>query len=300
MIFRARIKYLKRRTKNLIMKFFPDFRINTFEDEKFLTYVYKKRLGIFRCADQIENLALRGSGADYDFLDQTNGPSYNLGLTSTDLHATYHLYKNSTNILPKLRNIIVFFVPIATGLDLTKTREKYRYVAYSHYFNIPYQCTQDISKRVERRIIKKCKSLAVPNVPDSYRGYDEKKYLGSNTDVVKRAKAHLRENQREPDQMRWLNKMIELADQLGHRIWIVIPPVRSDFKNELPKSEILYSKLYDLDIGHHTILNFYDDNRFDDSDMGDTDHLNESGAKKITAEIMTSIQSENYLCHHVD
>lgn len=293
MIFKNVKKHLKRSTKKLIMKFFPDFRINTFEDEKFLTYVYKKRLGILQCADQIENLALRGSGADYDFLDQTNGPSYNLGLTSTDLHATYHLYKNSTNILPKLRNVIVFFVPIATGLDLTKTREKYRYVAYSHYFNIPYQCTQDISRRIERRIIKKCKNLAVPNIPNWYRGYDKKKFLESDGDVVVRAKAHLRENQREPDQMRWLNKMIKLADQLGHHIWIVIPPVRSDFKNELPKPKALFSKLYNMDIGQHTILNFYDDDKFDDSDMGDTDHLNEKGAIKITAEVLTSIQSVN-------
>lgn len=93
--------------------------------------------------------------------------------------------------------------------------------------------------------------------------------------------------------MCWLNKMIELADHLGHRIWIVIPPVRSDFKNELPKSEVLFSKLYNMDIGQHTILDLYDDDKFDDSDMGDTDHLNEKGAIKITAEVLTSIQSVN-------
>ena len=293
MIFKNVKNRLKRLAKKTVIKVFPDFRINTFEDNEFLTYVYKKKLGLLRCADQIENLALRGSGADYDFLDQTNGPSYNLGLTSSDLHATYHLYKNSTDILPKLQNIIVFFVPIAPGFDLTKIREKYRYVAYGHFFDIPYQDARDISRRIERRIIKKCESLTAPNIPILYRGYDKKKYLGSDHDVVKRAKAHLRENQREPDQMCWLNKMIELADQLGHRIWIVIPPVRSDFKNELPKSEVLFSKLYNMDIGQHTILDFYDDDKFDDSDMGDTDHLNEKGAIKITAKILSSIQSVN-------
>lgn len=45
------------------MKVFPDFRINAFQDNEFLTYVYKKKLGFLRCADQIESLALRGSGA---------------------------------------------------------------------------------------------------------------------------------------------------------------------------------------------------------------------------------------------
>ena len=186
-----------------------------------------------------------------------------------------------------------FFVPIAPGLDLTNTREKYRYVAYGHFFDIPYQNAQNIHKRIERRIIKKCKNLAVPNIPNWYRGYDKKKFLESGGDVVVRAKAHLRENQREPDQMCWLNKMIELADQLGHHIWIVIPPVRSDFKNELPKSKALFSKLYNMDIGQHTILNFYEDDRFDDSDMGDTDHLNEQGAIKLTAKVLTSIESVN-------
>ena len=108
-MFKSRIQHLKRHAKKAIIKVFPDFRINTYQNTEFLTYVYKKKLGLLACADQIESLALRGSGADYDFFDQTNGPNYNLGLTSSDLHATYHLYKNSTDILPKLRNIIVFF-----------------------------------------------------------------------------------------------------------------------------------------------------------------------------------------------
>jgi hypothetical protein len=292
-MFKSGVKRLERLATKFVRKVFPDFRINTFQDNEFLTYVYKKKLGLLQCADKIESLALRGSGADYDFLDQTNGPNYNLGLTSTDLHATYHLYKNSTYILPKLQNVIIFFVPIAPGLELTKSREKYRYVAYRHFFDIPYQDARDISKRIERRIIKKCDSLTAPNIPILYRGYDKKKYLGPGTDVATRAKAHLRENQREPDQMCWLNKMIELADQIGHRIWIVIPPFKSDFKSELPKSEVLFSKLYNMDIGKHTILDFYDDDRFDDSDMGDTDHLNEKGAIKITAKILASIQGVN-------
>ena len=292
-MFKFGIKHLKRYVKKLKMKVFPGFRINTFQDTEFLTYAYKKKLGLLARADQIESLALRGSVADYAFFDENNGPNYNLGLTSSSLHETYQLYKNSIDFLPKLQNIIIFFPPNSPGFELTKTSEKYRCVAYGHFFDIPYQDARDISRRIERRIIKKCESLTAPNIPILYRGYDNKKYLGSDHDVVKRAKAHLRENQREPDQMCWLNKIIELADQLGHRIWIVIPPVKSDFKNELPKSEVLFSKLYNMDIGQHTILDFYDDDRFDDSDMGDTDHLNEKGAIKITAKILASIQSVN-------
>lgn len=109
MIFKNVKKHLKRHAKKLIIKVYPDFRINTFQDTEFLTYVYKKKLGLLACADQIENLALRDSIADYAFFDQTNGPNYNFGLTSFDLHATYQLYKNSFEFLPKLQNIIVFF-----------------------------------------------------------------------------------------------------------------------------------------------------------------------------------------------
>lgn len=87
--------------------------------------------------------------------------------------------------------------------------------------------------------------------------------------------------------------MIELADQLGHRIWIVIPQVRSDFKNELPKSEVLYSKLYNMNIGHHTILDYCNDDLIDDNDMGDNDHLNEKDTIKITEKILSSIESVN-------
>lgn len=293
MVVKTSFKYLRHLAKSVVYKTFPDFRISTFHDVEFLTYVYKKKLGLLRCADKIETIALGSSYADYNFLDLNNGETYNIGLTSLDMYGTYQLYKKSTNIITNLQNIIVFFAPFSPGFELSKSREKYRKVAYAHFFGIPYQDARDINTNIERVIIRKCIALAEPDLIYPYSGYDKKEYLGLNVDVVKRAKTHLRENTRLPDQMCWLNKMIKLADQFGHKIWIVIPPVRSDYKSQLPKSEILFSKLYNINIGQHTILDFYDDHRFCDIHMGDSDHMNESGAMKLTEEIMNLIQGVN-------
>lgn len=292
MSYKNKYRAIRKKARVLIQKFFPDFGINKFMDNKFLNYAYKKKLGLLKNAEKIELLALRGSGADYDFLDQKTDKSYNLGLTSTDLHATYHLYKFSIDVLPNLKNVLVYFVPIAPGLDLTKTLEKYRYVTYRYFFNIPYQEGHSLKRSVEREIFKKCATLASPSIPESYRGYDKKDYLSSNTDVVARAAAHLRENRREPDQMCWLDALLRLAEKNNHKVWIVVPPVRSDFKKQLPASATLFSKLYAMELGNHEILDFYDDVSFDDSDHGDTDHLNEKGAIKLTNRIMSVLQGE--------
>ena len=121
----------------------------------------------------------------------------------------------------------------------------------------------------------------------------KKNDFGTNVIVEERAKSHLRENKREPDQMQWLKELINLVHSDNRRLIIVIPPFRSDYKKIISKQSNLFEKIYNLK--GVEVLNFYDSKIFSDDDFGDSDHLNEQGAIKLTNEIYKHFKNNNLL-----
>lgn len=269
-------KLIKIRKKNS-----PDL----FDDPEFLSYVYKKKIGIELKSDSITTLALRSSIADYSFYSPLWTGAYNLGLTSSDLFSTYHLYKNFRINLPNLKNVIVFFSVPAPGYSLINSIEGYRTIAYKYFFNIPYSTEGYIKPEFEKRVYKKCNNLKISEVDSAYWGYEKKSYYGIDISAQERVRTHLRENIREPDQMNWLSSLSGLVNSDGRRLFVVIPPVRSDYKNLLPSDIVLYEKLFKLESEGLEIINLFNSDKFNDTDFGDTDHLNNEGAIKMTGEL---------------
>ena len=272
-------------------KIHPDL----FDGNEFLSYVYKKKIGIERNLKSIETLALRASTTDYAFYSPMWKDSYNLGLTSADLFNTYHLYNNYRNRLPVLKNVIVFFSVSAPGFSLIHSTERYRTVAFNYFFQVPYSNESYINPKFEKRIIRKCNKLNTPDIDFSYSGYEKKNNYGIDIAPPERVRTHLRENKREPDQMNWLNSLVNLVNSDERRLVVVIPPFRSDFKNLLPSEVVLFEKLYILESEGMKILNFFNSDKFHDTDFGDTDHLNEAGAIKMTNEIRKMFENRNWL-----
>lgn len=270
-------------------------RINLFDDEKTLTYVKMKETGLAKKASSITTIALRGSNADYGFYAPMWQNSYNLGLTSSDFYSNYHIYENYKNKLKNLQNIIVFLSVPAPGYSLIHTSERYRAVAYKFFFGIPYSKSKQIKNRFEKRIIKKCSRLTIEESVDDYVGYDKKTYYGTDIPASERIKTHLRENGREPSQLEWLKKLSDSINKDSRKLILVITPYRSDYKKLLPTKEVLFKKFHDLNLNNVDFLDYYDSNLFTDEDMGDTDHMNEQGAIKLTAEIKKYFMEKGYM-----
>src|SRR5690606_31261080 len=133
-----------------------------------------------------------------------------LGLTSSDLYTSYFLYHNYRKCLKNLRTVLLFLSVPSPGFSLIHTSEKYRSVAYKHFFNVPYQDDKFIEDGVEKKIIKKIKKLKKIDVPNGYQGYDKKTYFSLSISPEERSRTHLRENYRNPDQMIWLKKLNDL------------------------------------------------------------------------------------------
>jgi hypothetical protein len=270
-----------------VKKRLNDFRFkvnpNLFDSESFLYYAKRKKEGLISKLSQIETIAIRGSNADCGFYPQVWQNSYNLGLTSSDLYSSYFLYKNFRYKLSKLKNVILFASVGFIGYSLIHTREKYRAVAYKYFFDIPYAKNELINSTFENFILKKCVKLNPINNSTNYWGYENNKTIGTIISTAKRVRPHLRENKREPDQLEWLVELIDLVQRDNRKLIVVIPPFRSDYKKLLPGQAELFEKIFK--IKNITILNFYDSTLFTDGDFVDADHLNETGAIKLTKEI---------------
>jgi len=279
-------KYLKYR----------DYRNRYFDNKEALAYVYKKKQGLINHANEIETLGLRGSYADYDFFPGSINNSYNLGLTSTDVYSNYYLYLKCKEILPNLKNVVFYTAAFVSGMSSIRTKEKYRAIPYKYFFDIPYQEESLIDKGLEKKIFKKCRKIEV-DVPNDYCGYETKDFFVTGADAESRAKILLRENRREPDQMIWIKKIIEQIIEDKKNIFIIIPPYHTKVKNYLPRKEELYKKIYALlndykELHNVRLIDLYDSDLINDSDMGDNEHLNEKGAKKCTMILKDYIEKQ--------
>lgn len=144
-----------------------------------------------------------------------------------------------------------------------------------------------LEKLYNKKILKQKDKL---NLPDNYRGEAtcssrKTTYIKYDADKIhKRALAHYKINQKTSNQMDYCTKLLEDTKENGQKLYFVLPPAHSLYKEVLPNSNILFEKLYEAchKYPHAKILNLYDSKEFEDSDFTDGDHLNRSGATKMT------------------
>lgn len=255
-------------------------------DDSFVRYVKLKKKGLEQHKGDITTVALRGSYVDYGYYASEG--SYNLGLTSSDLYSSFWIYESQLRYLPKLKNCVLYYSVFCPGFELIKTVEKYRQLVYSKIFeyNLPDSIT--LNPKHVSYVLKCIDKADNVNCDISYYGYQRKSDF-AETPASVRVAHHLRENIREPDQLKWLELLADEIDKDRRRLFIVLPPYRSDYKKLLPAKSIIYKKLFSINFPSSTVIvDFHDSEIFNDSDFGDTDHLNEQGAKKITSELNLS------------
>lgn len=266
---------------DVILRFLNKIEVNLICDKHFLSYVNKKKMGLELNKDKVFYLSLRGSITDYAFHTDYFPGLYNLGLTSSGLYCSYHLYKNYANKLKNLKKVILTVGVFVPGYNLAYTKERYRLVSYNYFFEIPLVNEKAIKKRFVKYIRNKCSTLKNSEINLDYMGYEKKYSFFKNQDMTARAKSHLKANKREPDEMIWLEKLYQDIKKDNRELIIVIPPFRNDYSSALTHKNDVFYKFFQLDKGIK-IIDMFDLNLFDYQDFGDGDHLNENGAIKFT------------------
>ena len=98
---------------------------------------------------------------------------------------------------------------------------------------------------------------------------------------------HMKANQRHNNQIQYFKDILGLAKRHKHNVFVVLPPLRQDYRQYLPSKEIVFKELLDVlkENKNVKLLDFMDLKNLNDDDFSDPDHLNSQGAAKLTREI---------------
>ncbi|RXT50654.1 hypothetical protein [Bradyrhizobium betae] len=225
---------------------------------------------------ELRTLALGSSHGDHGFDPQFCDESFNLCSRTQDLKHSYALYETTSKLAPNLKNIIVFYSVFSAGFFMENTRsEKILSPALNGLFSLGLKYEENrfaaLSEQIRDAFIDVVIQLEgkhgfLPKwvqiiTPDTYG-------------AARRANDHLKWPSSDANQ--YLIKIIRLARHLKHNLCIVIPPVRSDYREAVgPRSTKLFQELMDIcgEFQISSVLNCYDGVGFPDEYFGDFDHL---------------------------
>lgn len=259
-----------------------------------MTILAEKYVGLKRNPN-IDTLVLGSSHLMFGYLPSEN--EYNLAFPSQDLYSSYELYKLFNN--ENIKNIIISFSVFTPGhkLCLGSVAEasamlKVIYgVEYQHPELIDIEKTkkkEDFYRTEYERYLKKLK------LKENYRGdlLHHGKMRTGEKHIKDMAHKHMKNNTRENNNMPSCVDLINATRENNQNLIFILPPAVDCYKNELPSSEIIFEKLYEITQNqpHVKILNYYDSKDFDSSDFYDGDHLKKKGAEKLTSMIRNAMK----------
>jgi hypothetical protein len=258
-------------------------------------------------AKEVEVLIL-GSSTAYDGINPEYLPkkSFNAANSAQDFKRDYFLLKKYINNCPNLQYIILPVLPPASFfLNLESYPEGEERLVY-YYIYMGYN-EQDYKfeifnsggrKLIEyylfKRDIKQCTqygfrtSHSFNNRAINWNDWKIKinNYLQSNQNL-----ANLSEN------IEILNKMIQLCEQNNVSFVLITTPAVSEFYNNVDSisMKMAYKAINEIKSLHPTII-YYDflrDNRFEDTDFFNSNHLSNIGARKLTEILCDSLFAKN-------
>lgn len=266
-------------------QFHPEPNLPFFIQKDSFEHFYKKFLCLQLRENTMETLVLGSSHGLYGYRADDSRNEVNACIASQDLYSSYEFYKKYAHA-PRLKNVVLFYSVFSPGFITELTTEKGFSDLQRFFFGIPYRFSFDDEKRELFRNLARLVAEEREALKDySYIGNCEYTFfIPPETDAESRVSAHVKHNRRNNNQNEYVKELIQAAGEKNHNLLIVIPPVRSDYAKLLPPFEELFPDLLRLkdDV---RIVSFLNDGDFSDDDFGDTDHLNKTGAEKLTEKI---------------
>ena len=246
--------------------------------------------------DNAKTIILGSSHAQMSYIDDEE--SINFGNGSQDLYYSWKIYEKFSFMLPKLKNIIVFYDVFSPGNDMQKGPFHSRTSLYNFLFDIPYKSeeaalrlsTFDLEKVLEKKYLPVAKSLSEV-IDHSYPVLCAPSPKYSKDELREFAQGQLKLNEKNNGMHVYLEKIINLSKKLGHKVTIVVSPYNKEFRTLFPQKETIFSELNKIANQFSiSVLNLFDDEEFIENDFRNIDHLNRSGAKRLTNKIKDKIK----------
>ena len=265
---------------------------NYYEIMKFFNHIVTKKLAIEQ-SKSVTTIFLGSSHMDYTCNPEYISPSsFNLGSRSQDLVSSFFLYSYYRNRLSDLKHIILAISIFSPGFCLSKSSESYMGDIFCAVYKSDYP---DHTYNKKLSFLHKQKNIKNIN---NYNGFCyPSKISKSEVNLSKRVGAHLRENNRTPDTLEFLNKLILLKKEDKRHITLVYMPVHSQYREMASmmsgkSGDELLQKITTLATSLSVpVINLY--SCFADSDFYDFDHLNPYGAQKFSLLMKECLEKEN-------
>ena len=250
------------------------------------SYDIMKYLGATKC-DNLRNLILGSSHGRDAFIPGKY--DFNLSNSSLDLYRIWNLYKYVVKHNGKnLENIIIFWSVFHAGLQLEKTKEWKNCIPYKGLYDIDYAFPLPMNDAFYLDTMRKQLNGFI--CPPNFRGKSNYNVNHSKPADELVAK-HLKNTRRNNNQIQYLVNIAKLARKHKHQMYVVLPPYRADYLENLPDDSTVFHELFDF-LEHNKdvkLLNFQRDCSFVYSDFDSPDHCNETGGKKLTRKIRALI-----------
>jgi hypothetical protein len=259
-----------------------------------------KRVMLEQARDTLETIVLGTTHGDHGF-DPAHAPnSFNLCFRSLDLKHCYYLYQRTIALCPNLKNVVVFYAVFSPGSVLERSPgEGDIGPLCSALFDLDVEYQSDHLNKLTLALVQQLQDgMAATLIEeaaklDGYAGFlPIDKVSIPDSELQTRLLSHVRHNY-EAGADYYLTKILALANRLGHKVTLVIPPVTSTYRNALNvRSSVLFRELIEVvELFPWTVpvqvLNAYDDETYADSFFVDAEHLDArgEGARRLSRAI---------------
>lgn len=245
-----------------------------------------KRTALQQYRNEISTLVVGSSHGDCGFNPEFFPGSFNLCSSSQDLKFSSLLYEKAAEQCAGIRNVILFYSVFSPGSVLEKSpSENYHALSLNELFNLglEFEEMDETSAWLRSNIKGRLEGLSKQAGYMGFVANEGKGFIGEAYGAQNRANDHLRFSRSDGAHL-YLIRMLLKAKALGHRTFIVLSPVRSDYKAAiLTRNPRVFNRLFELlsqfELGYRpTLIDFFSDNHIDDVHFADYDHLSPSGA----------------------
>lgn len=256
----------------------------------------RKVCGLKARAGKFKTLILGSSHIEVGYIPN-NKDEYNCAVSSLDLYSCYKLYQYANH--SGLKNIIISFSSFSPFHSLINSPSPFLATYLKILCDIDFQPESapdkiKLAMKHWKKLNKKIKRLSAKVA----QKYDLTTYTGDfmfwptmlyEPDDDLMTKFAINDTHRfyaiKHEPVSYLAKLIREAKVNKQKVYIVITPIIDKLykelmldQRELFREVYVLMKMYD----NVKVLNYYDDNRFDEKDFYDWQHLNKSGAEKLT------------------
>lgn len=248
-----------------------------------------KRTMLERDKEALETIVVGSSHGDCAFNPAFFDRSFNLCSSSQDLKHSYGLYRQACKVASNLKRVVVFYSVFSPDFFLEKVKsEKEKCPALREVFSLDLEYADSEIEALSHTVRGCLGGLSYEAEAGSCSGFTPtqgKFRFPESYGAQRRAQDHMKLNVGN-EANAYLMDILLLAKNQGHEVYVVVPPVRSDYRRCLGEAfSYLFRDVIDIVNVYSMVspepktqlVNFFDDGDFRDDHFGDYDHLLPTG-----------------------